>query len=56
MWILAFVMRQFGYFRIGSRWLKSGDRVVFTHKDGRKELATVDRLGGLYIIVTTDFD
>jgi hypothetical protein len=52
--LLNFIMRRFGYFRIGNRWCRRGDQVVCTLSDGRKKLATVNGRGKLYVTVVTE--
>jgi hypothetical protein len=55
MWLLKFIMRRFGYFHIGRRWCRAGDKVPFYSELLGHVLATVDSKGGLYVCSTTDF-
>ncbi len=53
MWLLKFIMRQFGYFRIGGEWHRAGDKVKFRSELLGSGLAMVDRKGGLYVCSRT---
>jgi hypothetical protein len=53
MWLMKFIMRRLGYFRIGSGWYRTGDKVLFRTKVLGCVLATVDSKGELYVCSET---